>query len=219
MSDVISKPIRLGLMPPLTGLVHMYGQEICWAAQIAIDEINQSGGLLGRSVELIIEDDGSLPETAVPAAHRLVDQDCSAIIGNLMSNSRIAVADQVSDTRKIPHLNFSFYEGSIASRYFFHFAALPNQQICKMIPYMAKHFGPKMYFAGNNYEWPRGSIEAAIRSLQQQGGEVVGEQYLGLGVTDFEIDWLLDGLERSGADVFCSLFCRGRSNQPSQSFC
>ena len=206
MSDLISKPIRLGLMSPLTGLVHMYGQEICWAAQIAVNEINQSGGLLGRRVELIIEDDGSLPETAVPVAHRLVDQECSAIIGNLMSNSRIAVADRVSETRKIPLLSFSFYEGSIASRYFFNFAALPNQQICKMIPYMAKNFGPKMYFAGNNYEWPRGSIEAAIRSLQQQGGEVVGEQYLGIGVTDSEIDWLLEGLERSGADVFVPYF-------------
>ncbi|WP_206057538.1 EAL domain-containing protein [Nitrincola schmidtii] len=206
MSDAINEPIRLGLMPPLTGLVHMYGQEICWAAQIAVDEINQAGGLLGRKVELVIEDDGSLPETAVPAAHRLVDQQCCVIIGNLMSNSRIAVADQVSERRQVPYLNFSFYEGSIASRYFFSFAALPNQQICKMIPYMAKNFGPKMYFAGNNYEWPRGSIEAAMNSLHQQNGEVVGEQYLALGVSNSEIDWLLDGLERSGADVFVPYF-------------
>ncbi|TVQ67728.1 MAG: EAL domain-containing protein [Oceanospirillales bacterium] len=193
-------------MPPLTGLVHMYGQEICWAAQIAINEINRSGGLLGRKVELIIEDDGSLPETAVPAARRLVQKKCCALIGNLMSNSRIAVADQVSEPEKVPYLNFSFYEGSIANRYFFNFAALPNQQICKMIPYMAKHYGPKMYFAGNNYEWPRGSIEAAINSLHQHDGEVVGEQYLAIGASTAEIDWLLDELERSGADVFVPYF-------------
>ena len=202
----MSEPIRLGLMPPLTGLVHMYGQEICWAAEIAIDEINRSGGLLGRKVELIIENDGSLPDTAVPAARRLVQKKCCAMIGNLMSNSRIAVADQVSEPEKIPYLNFSFYEGSIANRYFFNFAALPNQQICKMIPYMAKHYGRKMYFAGNNYEWPRGSIEAAINSLYHHDGEVVGEQYLAIGVKDSEIDWLLDELERSGADVFVPYF-------------
>lgn len=164
-------PIRLGLMPPLTGLVEMYGAEINHAAQIACDEINERGGVLGRPLQLIIEDDGSLPETAVPAALSLIEQHhCVAIIGNLLSNSRIAVANQVAEPKRIPLLNFSFYEGSISGRYFFNFAALPNQQINKMIPYMAQHYGLKMFFAGNNYEWPRGSIDAAKRSLKTLGG-------------------------------------------------
>lgn len=207
MPNSSNTPVRLGLMPPLSGLVQIYGQEICWAARIAVDEINQAGGLLGRPLELIIEDDGSLPETAVPAAKRLIDEhQCCAIIGNLLSNSRIAVSDRVSEPRHIPYLNFSFYEGSIAGRYFFHFAALPNQQIQCMIPYMAKKYGPKMYFAGNNYEWPRGSIEAAKATLLPLGGDVVGEQYLPIGCSMEDIDWLLEGLERSGADVFVPYF-------------
>jgi ABC-type branched-subunit amino acid transport system substrate-binding protein len=72
-------------------------------------------------------------------------------------HSRIDVAYKVAEPRKIPYLNFSFYEGSISSRYFFHFAALPNQQIDHMIPYMAERIGSKFFFAGSNYEWPRGS--------------------------------------------------------------
>ncbi|MDH5444046.1 MAG: ABC transporter substrate-binding protein [Gammaproteobacteria bacterium] len=193
--------IRLGLMPPLSGMVELYGQEIIWAAQIACDEINERGGVLGKPLELIIEDDGSMPEQAVPAAERLIDKHhCVAIIGNLLSNSRIAVADHVSLPRKIPYLNFSFYEGSIFNRYFFSFSALPNQQIDKMIPYMADRFGPKMYFAGNNYEWPRGSIDAAKRALLRFGGEVVGEEYFPIGTSDFTE--LMDRVARSGADVF-----------------
>lgn len=86
------EPIRLGLMSPLTGLVGLYGQEIVNAARIASEEINQRGGLLGRPLELVVEDDGSVPATAVPAAERLLDQHgCVALIGNLLSNSRIAV--------------------------------------------------------------------------------------------------------------------------------
>ena len=74
--------IRLGLMPPLTGLVEIYGPEIVWAARIACDEINENGGVLGRRLELVIADDGSLPSTAVPAAERLIDeQGCVALIG------------------------------------------------------------------------------------------------------------------------------------------
>lgn len=194
-------------MPPLTGVVEMYGAEIIHAARIACDEINRSGGVLGQPIELIVEDDGSLPQTAVPAARRLVnDHRCVAIIGNLLSSSRIAVAGQVAEPEGIPYLNFSFYEGSIYSRYFFHFAALPNQQIDKMIPYMAEHYGLKMFFAGNNYEWPRGSIDAAKRCLHKLDGDVLGEEYLPIGASLDEINTLLELVARSGADVFVPYF-------------
>ncbi|MBA3023795.1 MAG: ABC transporter substrate-binding protein [Gammaproteobacteria bacterium] len=207
MSDNALNPIRLGLMPPLTGLVGLYGIEICNAARIACAEINAAGGLLGRPLELIIEDDGSLPDTAVPAALRLVEQHhCDAIIGNLLSNSRIAVAAQVAEPKRIPYLNFSFYEGSISGRYFFHFAALPNQQIDQMIPWLAEHHGHKMFFAGNNYEWPRGSIDAAKRSLAGLGGDVLGEEYLPIGASLQDIDSLLQQVALSGADVFVPYF-------------
>ncbi len=199
--------IRLGLMPPLTGLVGIYGSEISWAARIACEKINERGGILGLPLELIIEDDGSLPATAVPAAERLVDSHrCIALIGNLLSNSRIAVIDQVAEPKRIPLLNFSFYEGSISSRYFFHFAALPNQQIDKMIPYMAKRYGLKMFFSGNNYEWPRGSIDAGKRILRKLGGDIVGEEYLPIGANIEQIDGLLKQIACSGADVFVPYF-------------
>ncbi|WPL18813.1 Bacteriophytochrome cph2 [Thiorhodovibrio winogradskyi] len=194
-------------MPPLTGLVELYGPEISWAGQIAVAEINESGGLLGCELKLIIEDDGSMPDTAVAAAERLIDTHCcEVIIGNLLSNSRIAVADRVAAPRRLPYLNFSFYEGSISNRYFFHYAALPNQQIARMIPYMAERFGSKMFFAGNNYEWPRGSIDAAKRSLRALGGEVVGEVYLPLGSPAEPLEALLEDVACSGADVFVPYF-------------
>ena len=199
--------IKLGLMPPLTGLVGIYGSEIAHAGQVACQEINENGGVLGRPLELIIEDDGSLPESAVVAARKLVDEhQCTAIIGNLLSNSRIAVAYRIAEPRKVPLLNFSFYEGSILSRYFFHFAALPNQQIDKMIPYMREKYGPRMFFAGNNYEWPRGSIHAAKRVLRHVGGEVVGEEYSPIGVEPEVIERLLDHVEEANPDVFVPYF-------------
>ncbi len=200
-------PVRLGLMPPLTGLVGIYGPEISRAGRIACQEVNESGGVLGRPLELRIEDDGSLPESAVAAATRLVGHHkCSAIIGNLLSNSRIAVAYRVSEPCRIPYLNFSFYEGSISSRYFFHFAALPNQQIDRMIPFMRAKYGPRMFFAGNNYEWPRGSIDAAKLSLARAGGEVVGEEYCPIGVDRAGIEGLLDRVEAAAPDVFVPYF-------------
>lgn len=197
-------PVRLGLMAPLSGLVALYGTEISHAGRIACDEINAAGGVLGQPLELLLEDDGSLPETAVPAAERLLEQGCVALVGNLLSNSRIAVASKVSEPQQVPYLNFSFYEGSIHHRYFFHFAALPNQQIERMIPCMADLAGPKMFFAGSNYEWPRGSIDAGMRAIRALGGEVVGEEYLPIGSA--QVDALIDRVQRSGADVFVPYF-------------
>ena len=200
-------PVKLGLMPPLTGLVGIYGAEIERAAQIACQEVNANGGVLGRPLALVVEDDGSLPESAVAAAERLLDQHrCAALIGNLLSNSRIAVAYRVAEPRKIPYLNFSFYEGSILSRYFFHFAALPNQQIERMIPCMLQKYGPRMFFAGNNYEWPRGSIDAAKRALLRVGGEIAGEEYCPIGVDTDALEHLLDKVEAAAPDVFVPYF-------------
>jgi len=199
--------VKLGLMPPLTGVVSLYGEEISRAAQIACQEVNESGGVLGLPLQLVVEDDGSLPESAVTAAEKLLDQHhCAAIIGNLLSNARIAVAYSVAEPRKIPYLNFSFYEGSILSRYFFHFAALPNQQIDRMIPYMRQQFGSRMFFAGNNYEWPRGSIHAAKLVLERAGGVVVGEEYCPIGVDAEAIECLLDNVEAAAPDVFVPYF-------------
>lgn len=203
----IDDPIRLGVMLPLTGVVAMYGAEIAHAAQIACREINNRGGILGRPLVLILEDDGSLPQSALDAARRLSeDHHCVGMIGNLLSNSRILVAQYVADQAHVPYLSFSFYEGGISGRYFFHLAALPNQQIDKMIPFMADRYGPKMFFAGTNYEWPRGSIDAAKRVLTSLGGDVIGEHYLPIGATLAEIDALLGEVARSGADVFVPYF-------------
>ncbi len=201
------RSVRLGLLSPLSGIVGIYGTEISNAGRIACQEVNAAGGVLGRPLQLIIEDDGSLPITAVPAAKRLIDEhQCVALIGNLLSNSRIAVAYRVAEPRKVPYLNFSFYEGSILSRYFFHFAALPNQQIDLMIPYMQRHYGDKMFFAGNNYEWPRGSIDAAKKALDKNHGVVVGERYLPIGANIEQIEDLLNELAASEAQVFVPYF-------------
>lgn len=95
--------------------------------RFACDETNARGGVLGRALELEVENDGSMPDTAVPAARRLVrERYCSAIVGTVLSNSRIAVASEVAQAWRVPYLNFASYEGSISGRYFFHFGALPN---------------------------------------------------------------------------------------------
>lgn len=202
----MTSSIKLGVLAPFTGIVGMYGEEIARAAHLACDEINEAGGLAGRSLELVIADDCSDPEHAVQTAKHLIDLGCVALVGNLLSNVRLAVAYRVAELERVPLLNFSFYEGSIQSRYFFHFAALPNQQIECMIAAICRRHGPRMFLAGNAYEWPRGSIAAAMRALDRCGGEQVGERYLPLGAAAHDLDALIDEIAASEADVLVPYF-------------
>lgn len=199
--------IRLGLLAPFTGVVSMYGEEIARAARLAVEQVNEAGGIRGRRLELIVLDDGSQPDTAVAAARHLVSEEgCAALIGTLLSNSRIAVTEQVAHPWPVPLLSFSFYEGSIADRWFFNYAAVPNQQIETLVPYLLGRFGSSFYFAGNNYEWPRGSIDAAKRALLARGGRMVGEDYLPFSPDADRIAELIDDIATSGANVVVPYF-------------
>lgn len=204
--------MRVGLLLPKTGILQLYGAEIEAVARVAEAEINANGGLLGRPLQVILEDDHSQPQRAVQAARSLVvDQQCMALIGGLFSMDKRAINAQVAEPLAVPYLSFTNYEGSVGGRYFFHFGALPQQHVDPMIRSVVARFGPKIFFAGHDSEWSRGSIGSALRVLGELSGEAIGEEYLRFGSLDF--DDLVDRLARSGADAFV-LFMRGPDFRP-----
>ena len=94
--------INIGLYGPLTGLSAVSGESLKRGAQIAVDQINAHGGLLGRRVHLVEYDDRSSPEQALRAVTKLVQVDkVDAIIGSIHSGN-ILVAGPVVEAAKIP---------------------------------------------------------------------------------------------------------------------
>ncbi len=86
-------PIKIGTLTPLTGAGGPYGPVMVKAVRAVIDEVNAAGGVLGRKVELISEDDQTNPEAGVRAARKLIDVDkVSAILGTWASSVTTAVA-------------------------------------------------------------------------------------------------------------------------------
>jgi branched-chain amino acid transport system substrate-binding protein len=76
-----SQPVRIGLIIPLTGATSQFGATMAKAAKVAVKDINSAGGIRGRRIEVIIEDDQSNPEAAVRAARKLIDIDRVVAIG------------------------------------------------------------------------------------------------------------------------------------------
>src|SRR6202521_673616 len=98
-----SGPIKIGLLAPLTGVVASGGKEMVEGVQFYLDQVKSE--IAGRKVELVIEDDASNPDTALQKARRLVEQgNCHFLIGNLLANTGLAVANYVKGTGT-PYLN------------------------------------------------------------------------------------------------------------------
>src|SRR4051812_9990123 len=115
-------PIRIGLVIPLTGATSQFGPTMSQAAQIAATEINAAGGVRGRKVEVVIEDDQSNPEAAVRAARKLIDVDRVVAIGGSYasavtsaiaplcweSKTVLCTASGADSITKLPHQGFIF---------------------------------------------------------------------------------------------------------------
>jgi branched-chain amino acid transport system substrate-binding protein len=90
-------PIKAGILAPLTGVVASGGKEMVEATQFFFERIKYE--IAGRKVELVIEDDGSNPDVALQKARRLVEQaNVHFLMGNLLANTGLAVANYVKDT-------------------------------------------------------------------------------------------------------------------------
>lgn len=99
-------PIRIGQIASLTGNYQPLGTEDQKAVQLAVDQVNAAGGVLGRQVEVIVKDDQSQPDQSVLAWGELVDGDVVAVIGSPFSNSALATIPRV-DRDEIPYISLT----------------------------------------------------------------------------------------------------------------
>ena len=79
--SALAGPIKIGLMAPITGAFASEGQDMQKICELMTEELNKAGGINGKEVRLVVEDDGSTPRSAATAASRLVAADVCAAIG------------------------------------------------------------------------------------------------------------------------------------------
>jgi urea transport system substrate-binding protein len=178
------RPIVIGLLQALTGPMAMSEGALVAAVRLAVDEINTGGGLLGRRVELQIEDTRSEPAVAAAAAARLIhERGAAALFGCWASACRQAVRPVVEAQR---HLLFypRAYEGMERSPHIVYTGPTPNQQVLPAADWAMNGFGRRVYLVGTDGPFPR-RVNAMLRDfIQLGGGRVLGERYLPLGSAD-----------------------------------
>lgn len=94
-------PIRIGVLLPLTGSQATYAPDCQLSAQIAADQINAAGGILGRKLEIVFRDDKANPNAAIAAAKELMGEGINLFVGGLNTPSALAIAGIMPDSKSV----------------------------------------------------------------------------------------------------------------------
>lgn len=198
--------IKVGIISPLTGAWTVYGKAHISGFELAVDEINAAGGVLGRQLELVVGDSKTEPRIVVEQANRLIRQEkVDFLAGTFSSAERNAAGPVVKSANKVL-LYPTFYEGQekeyypgVCNKNIFMFGPEPTQQVWPHLEFIMKTYGKKFFMIGSDYAWPQVTNLVTKRKLDELGGEVVGEVYIPFGTPQYES--VLRDIRKSGADV------------------
>jgi urea transport system substrate-binding protein len=176
--------IKVGILHSLSGTMAISEKSVVDAENLAIEEINKAGGVLGKQIQAIVEDGASNWDTFREKATKLIDQDkVVTVFGCWTSASRKNVLP-VFESKK--HLLWYpvQYEGQECSQDIFYTGAAPNQQIEPAVDWLLQNKGKEFFLVGSDYVFPRTANNIIKAQLQAKNAKTVGEDYLPLGNTE-----------------------------------
>ncbi len=180
------EPIKIGVLHSLTGTMSVSGISVKDATLLAVEEINASGGVLGHTLEAVIEDGASDLQTfAQKARQLLLEEPVAVVFGCWTSASRKAVLPVFENLNGLLFYPVQ-YEGLEQSRHIFYTGATPNQQIVPGVDYLLAQSKRKIFLLGSDYIFPRTANQIVKAQLAAFSGVLAGEVYLPLGSRDVD---------------------------------
>jgi ABC-type branched-subunit amino acid transport system substrate-binding protein len=191
----VAETWRIGILFSRTGVTDVTETEHFRGTALAIEEINQAGGILGRPIDPVCYDPGARPETYREYAERLLTADgISTIFGCSTSDCRKAILTAVERRNGLLFYP-SLYEGFEYSPNVIYGGATPNQNSIQLARYIAEHHGKRIFLVGSDYIYPRESNRIMREFIEREGGQIVGEHYVPTRLPD------PSGLERICRDI------------------
>ncbi|ROZ61734.1 urea ABC transporter substrate-binding protein [Kocuria soli] len=183
--DTEGDTVKVGLLNSLSGTMAVSETTVNRSLNMAIDEINADGGVLGKQIEPVTEDGASEPTIFAERASKLIRQDCvAATFGGWTSASRKAMLPVFEAQNSLLFYPVQ-YEGLEASPNIFYTGATTNQQIIPALDWMREQGHKKIFLVGSDYVFPRTANRIINAYAEAHDMEVVGEEYVPLGSTEF----------------------------------
>ena len=206
---VTDDTVTVGQLHSATGTMAISETGSIQAEQLAIDQINAAGGVLGRQIKVIKEDGASdWPTFAEKAKKLLVSDKVGTVFGCWTSASRKAVLPVFEKENGMLYYP-TFYEGLEQSKNVIYTGQEATQQILAGLDWIAKEKKAKtFYLIGSDYIWPRTSAKIARKHIEKVlGGKVVGEEFYALGHTQFGS--LINKIKLKKPDVIYAIIVGG----------
>lgn len=177
--------IKVGILHSLSGTMAISEVSVKDAEMMAINEINAAGGVLGKQIEVVLEDGASDWPTFAEKARKLLQQDeVATVFGGWTSASRKAMLPVFEELNGLLWYPVQ-YEGLESSPNIFYTGATTNQQIVPAVEWLLENRGTKFFLLGSDYVFPRTANKIIKAQLEASGGETVAEEYTPLGHTDY----------------------------------
>jgi len=184
-----------------TGPLSFVGLANANVAKMVIGDINAKGGLLGRRLDLILEDSATSDDVAAAKAAKLVEEDgVDVVFGGIYSSTRQAIKKSAVDKGGKLYIYPEQYEGQECDPLVFCTGPVPAQQVDPFIPWLMRETGAKrFYLPSADYIWPRVMNRKVREVVTANGGSIVGEEYFPLDHADYAET--IDKIGSSGAEV------------------
>jgi branched-chain amino acid transport system substrate-binding protein len=183
-----AKPYKIGTEQPLSGAGAAGGKTALVGIQMAADRINQSGGINGRPVEIVVADDESKPDVGRRKVEKLlVEDNVDAHVGGFLSNICLACMPVFEENKVLNMISVCLdttLTTTKCNRYSFRpFDYAPAQAVA-FAPYLVSYMGKKWHVAYADYSWGQSTRDAYIQQIIKAGGEVVETTGIPLGTAD-----------------------------------
>ncbi len=196
-------PVKIGLLEDQSGNFAIAVIPKIQATQLAVEEINAKGGILGRPIKLIHYDTQSDNTRFQEFARRLIQRDkVDVIFGAFSSASREAIRP-IMDRYKQLYFYNNQYEGGVCDSNVFVTGAVPEQQFSTLIPWMMEKYGKKVYTIAADYNFGQISAEWVRNIVKEKGGTMVGEEFIPLSVSQFS--QTIQNIQKAKPDVLVTL--------------
>jgi len=178
--------IKIGIPVGLSGANSVVAPSVVQAAELAAEEINAKGGIMGKKIVLEVADDGSGAAGAQKAFDSLIFQKKVNVLISMETSAARNAGLPIVTRGKTPFIYTSFYEGRSCNKYLYVNAWVPDQQVAPIVDYFNKNYKAKTFFLiGSDYAFGRGMLEFTKGYIEKTGGKVLGEEYLPMDGSDW----------------------------------
>lgn len=202
-ASLAADPIRIGVLEDQSGEFAAATIQKVHGAQLAAKEINEAGGIMGRPVELVIYDPQSDNRRYQELMRRILQRDnVDVVFAGFSSASREAVRPIVNQMDAL-YFYTNQYEGGVCDANVVATGAVPEQQFSTLVPWMMETYGKRVYTIAADYNFGQISAEWVRKIVEENGGEMAGEEFIPLGVSQFS--QTIQNIQAAQPDVLMTL--------------